>query len=164
MSAPAITPDVPLPRRRRLHASTWFVVALALVAWLLAEVPARIEGRYDAGVFLGGYWEDQSSQFEHGWPLTFLVRENGQNSIDDYEHWRITRDVEEIRAGALVADILLGLAGLLAIGWCYERWRRSRTRLLRITLRETLLVTLLAAMVCGWSIERYRRAPGCARR
>ena len=132
-------------------------MAVALVAWLLLNVPGESRSIYNGAVHVGDYDDLDANRIEHGWPLTYLTREDYLYPTLSYRPWRLWHDVLKFRPGPLCADLLAGLVVLFAVGWAYERWRRHRRRLLILTLRDLFLLTLLSACGCGYFFARYRQ-------
>jgi hypothetical protein len=80
---------------RRLHFSTYLVAALTTALLALAIVPGRFARRFYYAAALGssGGSLGDSSACEHGWPWTFLWRDDYWSFGPRINLWTLNRDV-----------------------------------------------------------------------
>lgn len=160
------------PRRRfsvllgPWHTSSRVAAMLMLLFLVFCNVPGQHVKRIWYEV---GHPFYVKSQFEHGWPLTYLVRAIPYPELPSpsivilspditirgcFELWS---DIEEIRSGVLLANGCVVLLGSLACGVLFEARRRARRRLWHIHLRDLFAVTLVVSLVGAWYVYAKRR-------
>lgn len=102
-------------------------------------------------------------QFEHGWPLTHLVRQGNPNFGYlglTFEEPTITRcwqfwdigDKDELFLFRLAGNIGIGLAITLLSGSLFEVWRRRHRSLFQVHLMDVGLATTAIAGLLGWYV------------
>lgn len=108
------------------------------------------------------------AQFEHGWPFTYLVRADDvegmyaaavERAVERaarhcFEVWS---EVTDFRPGMLLANVCVMLLASTACGVAFERWRRARTRLWHIHLRDLLVLVLAASLGGAWYFYAWQR-------
>ncbi len=137
-------------RRLWPHASTWLVCVLTAAVLLLANLPGDRTIRYAP---------DRQNTVEHGWPAVYLRRRiesdgDPENPLLSLWPWDGNVVAEEPASAAL--DAAVALVILLAVAVGFETWRRSRTRVWSLSLREFLLAMSLVCALLGWWGWRYR--------
>lgn len=101
------------------------------------------------------------SRYEHGWPLTYLVRSIPDLADEDYDFvpdscWKLTHHVQSFQMAALTADLLSSAAIFLAATALFEFWRRKRRSLWQFRLIDLLVAMTALAMLCGWFSYQHR--------
>lgn len=109
-----------------------------------------------------------ASQFEHGWPFTWLIRDNG------FEEWlgpaegMLSRCFEfwsedpvnepaTSRPWALLTNVVVLVSVAIAGGSAFELWRRKRRRLWHLHLRDLLVATLALSLVAARYVHVRRQ-------
>jgi hypothetical protein len=155
----------------RWHASSRVVMILTLLVLVFCNLPGQFVKHLQ---YEDGYPFYVESGFEHGWPLTYLTR-----SVEDpYELARSTypsvvfgravpttvsncielwRDCKGFRFWSLAADLCVVLLISVASGVAFEAWRRKRSCLWHLHLKDLLAVTLLASLIMAWYVRRERQ-------
>jgi hypothetical protein len=161
MTGPQNPKDLPeLQSWRRLHRSTYVVLAVLLAILALANVPAQIviaPSMFDAEMINAVF--GMRAELQHGWPATYLWRKPDDLTIDWQSLWTLSEDVERWSRTSLAFDLFVGLAALALGGVGYEAWRRRRARLWQFHLRDLLALLAVASIVLGyWKIhtDEYR--------
>lgn len=141
----------------RWHTSSRAVMVLVLLVLVFCNVPGQSVKRmwYE----LGHHYA--VSKFEHGWPLTYLIRTElsffppAERTVRDcFELWR---DSEEFRIWSLVANCFVVLLVSLATGAAFEAWRRQRNRVWQFHLRDLFAATLAVSLVALWYVHARRQ-------
>lgn len=149
----------------RWHVSSRVVLVAALLLLVLCNVAGQLVHQIHYETAFPFFVVEQ---FEHGWPLTYLVRD-GRQTDAFYSKFpppppRTVRDCfalwsfpEEFRLGAFLADVCV--AGLLAVaaGVAFEAWRRQRSSLWHIHLRDCFATMLAICLLAAWLVEKQRR-------
>ena len=104
-------------------------------------------------------------QYEHGWPLTHLVRQEqwgtGQRGFGDgfwfptiEKCWRFwdLREKDELHGGRLAGNVAIGLTITILAGGLFEIWRRRHRSLFQVHLVDVGLATTAVAGVLGWYV------------
>jgi hypothetical protein len=155
----------------RLHRSTWIVIFLLTIVFVLVEIPGTLRrvihsmGNKPSSTNLTQF-------FEHGWPCIFFDRK--MISTDKYSNLSVDQffDLEEFDEAPwlmadswkfgigfesrkfslfyLIVDLFACLTIILSVAGLFEWRRRLRTRLFQFTLRELLFITFLTAAVFSW--------------
>lgn len=134
-----------------LHVSSWIVLLGALWVAVLIVVPAEIihsSPEYESINI------DTFYRLEHGWPLTFLVR-NRPPWFDGSRFavvWGLGLDVQEFRPIALAIDCLIAAAGIATVV-AFAEWRRRRQgkrRWYQFSLRAMLAAVTLLSIGIAW--------------
>ncbi len=131
------------------YRSTYAAMAIALLVWLLANVPGQAVHR--PGIDTGGPQGPQFDlvrYFEHGWPLVYLRRFGAWQSSP----WQPWPDVEEFAWWPLLFNVLCGAVFIGAAALLFDRWRHNRPRLLQFTLRDLLIATVLVSLAGGYYV------------
>lgn len=136
--------------------------------WYRPHLTPLCAGLLVVGVlaFLNVPGEEDGSRRIHGWPCTYLVREQPTPSGPGCfisippEIWSLTEDVNQFYPTVLFANttIVLAIGGLVT---AMLEWRRRRHGALwRFSLRSAALMVLLLSLPLGWisyQIARWQR-------
>jgi len=153
----------------RWRTSSRVVTVLTLLALIFCNVPGQSVTRMKYVIGHPFYVE---SQFEHGWPLTYLIRANeggegrhsfvyslspppAENTLRDC--FALWTDCAGFRPWMLVANGCMVLLASIASGVAFEAWRRQRRHLWHIHLRDCFMVTLALALAVAWYAHARRR-------
>ena len=149
----------------RLNASAYVVLALTATVLFLLNVPgerrmecnSRPTDQTDAFNVL-------NRQIEHGWPWTYLVREQGFHDYDPLTGtsrptslWSFEEDFISRSPSALFGNVAIALLMLPAVAIIFERWRRRRARLWQPTVVDLLALTALIAVGTGYVVHAVRQ-------
>ena len=152
----------------RWHRSSRVVFWLVLVLLLFCNFPGQFKKEIDYEV---GSPFPMRERWVHGWPCTFLERDAlvhhanplavSPTAIFFYhptlqDCFSLRRDVREVFWWLLALNLACAPLISLAVGLSFEIWRRQRTRLFQIHLRDCLLASLLASGVAAWCVRVYR--------
>ena len=150
----------------RWHTSSRVVTALLLFVLAFCNLPGQSVKRmwYELG---HPFYVRQ--QFEHGWPLNYLVR--ADNSHDGWFYYRfapppprtvrdcfaLSSDVEQFHPWSLLANAFIALLASVALGAAFEAWRRQRAHLLQFHLKDLFATTLAISLAAAWWVHVQRR-------
>ena len=153
-------------RARRLHASTYSVLLLTITVLFLLNVP----GQYVPYVGmplpeeqLFGDHRIVRERLEHGWPFSYLVRDDryfvprpSESEPRPTAIWSFTEDFVSFDGWRLAGDIfaaicLIGVAGLLA-----EYWRRQRSAIWQLRVSDLFGITAIVAAAI-WYVQSTLR-------
>jgi hypothetical protein len=151
----------------RLHRSSWLVLGLAMIVWLVLMVPGEI---VTWGI-TRSFWEQSTRapiEIEHGWPAAYLTRECSARPLMQYQDnlsgppWLNGLDIA-LRLGkrkwhfsSLCIDLVVG-PGLIALPTVLWERRKRRRRFLQFSVRELLVATTCVAVGLGWFILQRRQ-------
>jgi hypothetical protein len=147
---------------RRLHASTYIVQLLAAAVLFIVNVPGQYTVHIDP--FKCGRRDPMlDERIEHGWPWTYLVREeryvrdSATGTIRRARIWSFADAFVAFRPWRLAANVFIGTTVLA--GWLLacEYWRRHRHRIWQLRITDLFGLTAIVAATF-WSGLQTRRA------
>ena len=152
------------PRRwYRLHASTYVVLLLTAIVLFFVNVPGQYTVHIDLfnparwGPFGGDY-----ERIEHGWPWSYLVREDRHHrepetgDIRATRIWSFTEDRLAFHPWRLVANSSVGGLALAGCVLAFEYWRRQRQRIWQLRITDLFGITAIVAATL-WSGLQSRK-------
>jgi hypothetical protein len=119
----------------RLHASSWFAGVLALLLLALWNV---------SGFFTVIHTSTTTVQWQHGWPSVFLQR--AMKTQTGFDSWGLTRNVLRFDGRSLAMDVFVALVVAAFLALAFEWRRRRRPRLLSVSLKDLMVLTIAAAV------------------
>jgi hypothetical protein len=143
---------------RRLHASTYVVLLLTAALHFVLNVP----GQYKPYVAMPldddrliGDSRMVHERLEHGWPFTYLIRDNkffvdrpGEAHIRPTAVWSFVEDFVSFYPWRLLADIAASVCLLGVVALSAEYWRRQRRAIWQLRVTDLLgLTTVVAAAI-----------------
>jgi len=162
--------SAPAARRRRWlslltgrwHTSSRVVTVLLSLVLVFCNVPGQSVRRIWYEI---GHPFYVKAQFEHGWPLTYMIRTdeignvfgNAPAQTTVRECFEVWRDCEEIRFWSLLANCCVVLLASLASGVAFETWRRQRIRIWHIHLSDLFAAILAVSLVAAWYVHEQQR-------
>ena len=166
-----VASDQPAPQsrmsvlRKRWHKSSKCVTVLAFLILAFANLPGQIVKTIEYKV---GVPFQSKSQFEHGWPFTYLVRSDRmlnvlyrfsgprpERSVGDC--FLLWRDCEALRPWRLFANCCVAVPISLILGAAFEIWRRKRIVVWHIHLADLFFSVLAASLVLGWYVQKTQQ-------
>jgi hypothetical protein len=161
---------VDLPRETRpwyrLHVSTYVVLLLTAAVLFLLNIP----GQYVP--YVGVALEEEQlfgdhrivrERLEHGWPFSYLVRDDryfvkrpGESEPRPTAIWSFTEDFVSFDAWRLLADIVAALCVLAIVTLLVEYWRRQRHSIWQLRVSDLLGITTIIAGAI-WYVQRAQR-------
>jgi len=101
---------------------------------------------------------DIAREYEHGWPACYARRELGRpsNVGGPLSAWRPWEGVSEWSVVNLLVDLGLWSLVLIVTGAGAQYWRSRRRAIWQLDLRDLLLLTGTAGLVCAWVV--YQRS------
>jgi hypothetical protein len=161
----ATTQRAPRPHYR-LHASAYVVLLLTGAVLFLLNVP----GQYVP--YVGIPLEEEQlfgdhrivrERLEHGWPLSYLIRDDryfvqrpGESEPRPTAIWSFTEDFFSFDAWRLLADIVAAVCVLAMVALLAEYWRRQRRAIWQLRISDLLGVTAIIASAI-WYLQTTLR-------
>ena len=145
------SPSNPPRRWWKLHASTYLVAVGVLALLVLANVPGQVVVAPDPFA-LGRFPILSSSRScEHGWPVTYLWREEVLvGNKTRLSPWSLSEGVLRASYFGLGLDLLAGAAALVLGVALYEAWRRRRSKVYQLHVRDLLVLMTVVSVAFGW--------------
>ena len=149
---------------RRLHASTYVVLFLTTTVLFLLNVPGERTITFDGipkppliGLTM------MRDRIEHGWPCTYLVRDERVGDIDPVTGerqltslWSFRQDFMSLSLWRLVANFAITIVVVLVVALIFDRWRRRRRRIWQLTMVDLLALTAIVAVTTAYGINATR--------
>jgi hypothetical protein len=132
---------------------TLVVAAILLALGFLANFPA-IQTYYFEPANQGGYFFHFEPTLEHGWPWRYSRRGRWNPPSKapvrpERSRWTPWKDVEQFSTAALLLNVSLWSAAVLAVAACVQFWQTHRPPGWRVTLNEMLAATAAAGALCA---------------
>jgi hypothetical protein len=147
----------------RWHTSSRVVLVLVLLTLLFSNVPGQSVRRlrYEGG---GPFY--MLCQYDHGWPLTYLIRIDPSGNYHRYgpipqptvrDCFALWQQRLEFDFWPLAANLCVALLATFASGLAFEAWRRQRRRIWQVHLRDYFAAILVLSLVLAWCVYAQRR-------
>lgn len=165
--------NAPGPTRRgpfslltgRWHASSRVAAALTFLLLVVCNLPGQLVEQPQtadmAGLMFSLGWIDEQ-HLQHGWPMTYLVREAIDNSVIGPSPawlWKIHAGVEEFHVGSLLVNLAIVLLIGYFAGMGFEAWRRQRQYVWQVHLRDLVgLITVVCLAGAWYAARRHSQA------
>ncbi|MGI8980856.1 MAG: leucine-rich repeat domain-containing protein [Pirellulaceae bacterium] len=147
----------------RWHTSSRVLMGLILLVMVLLNGPGQVTHHVDRVSGLDIF--DLVPQYEHGWPLTHLVRQEKRDHpwsanahqfsfptiAKCWQFWDL-QGSDTFFPGRLVANVAIGFLISVAAGWLFEMWRRRHRSLLQIHLLDIGLATTAVGALLAWYV------------
>lgn len=113
-------------------------------------------------------WYEPWDTYEHGWPVTYMVREKEIDAdMSGFHHdpWPFWGDppLLEFFPAWLAFDIVVALCLIVLTSLSIESWLRVRQVRLRFSLRSLLAIMGLACVLCALSRLMIRDSADCVK-
>jgi hypothetical protein len=172
-SATAATTAVPRTWRSlltgRWHRSSWVVAVLVVLFLMFCNLTGQLTSHIGLSNefpppsgFLIFFWGiDETVNFEHGWPLTFLVRPDDHSRAFDkptvWDCWTLWKNDPQTHGWAIVVNALVAVALAALVGGVFEAWRRMRQKVWQLHLRDVMALILALSLVGAWYAAEQNR-------
>lgn len=141
----------------RWHFSSRLVVVLTILLLVGANLPGNVARHINEVMGTGDF--ELVPQYEHGWPLTHLVRQEKwfvggffEPTITKcWQFWDLA-ERDEFHPWRLLGNIAIGLTITIVVGCLFEIWRRRHRSFLQIHLIDISLATTVLAAILGWYV------------
>jgi hypothetical protein len=152
---------------RRLHGSAYVVLLLAAAVLFLLNVPGQYTVHVDMSErepferlrHLGIGFE----RIEHGWPWSWLVRDETHDHIDPATNerrftkiWSFSEDFHSFSGWALFGNILAACLVLAVVTVSFEYWRRQRYHIWQLRVTDLLALTAVVAAGVAYGMHFKR--------
>ncbi len=131
---------------------TFAVVGCLLAIAFIANFPAVNVPRADLQDGTYGLHFHLMTQYEHGWPARYARREHSQQTTAEGppSAWRPWEGPGQWSIVNLLLDLGLWSLVLALAGVAAQYWRSQRRAIWQLGLRDLLILTGVAGLVCAW--------------
>ena len=149
----------------RWHRSSWVVAAAVLLLLVFCNVPGQVVAVRPKAI--GAWFGYCDTPIQHGWPWKWAERDlllspamDGTVALLGVSCcWRFW-DSPHYCWPALAANLLVVSSLSLVCGTLFEVWRRSRTSVWQLHLRDIFVFVFVISLIGGWYVyhrERHAR-------
>jgi hypothetical protein len=142
----------------RLHAPTYVVLLLTAAVLFLLNVPGQYKPYVGMPLdddHLNGDSRLVRERLEHGWPFTYLIRDNqyfvdrpGEAHFRPTAIWSFVEDFISFNPWRLLADVVVSVCLLGIVALSAEYWRRQRCAIWQLRVTDLFgLTTIVAAAI-----------------
>jgi hypothetical protein len=138
-----------------LHASTYVVLLSTALVLFLLNVPGQLVPYVGAPLEEEQLFGDHRivrERLEHGWPFTYLIRDDryfvnrpAESEPRPTAIWSFTEDLVSFEPWRLAGDLLAALGVIALVALLAEYWRRQRHSIWQLHMSDLLAITAIIA-------------------
>jgi hypothetical protein len=150
---------------RRLHASTYVVLLLTAAVLSLLNVPGQYKPYVGMPLDNDSFSDPRlvRERLEHGWPLTYLIRNDcffvdrpGETHFRPTAVWLFVEDFVSFNPWRLLGDIVVSVCLLGIVALPAEYWRRQRRAIWQLRVTDLLGTTTIVAAAIWYGGKTLR--------